>query len=61
MAEMMEGYEKNSAGKPGPRGRSVKPSKGLEEVLELKLSADEQSALNKSAQAVRELQTITGV
>jgi malate dehydrogenase len=36
-------------------------AKGLEEVIQLKLSADEQTALNKSADAVRELQGITGV
>jgi len=36
-------------------------AKGLEEVLQLKLSAEEQAALNKSAEAVRELQKITGV
>ena len=36
-------------------------AKGLEEVIALKLTPDEQAALNKSAEAVRELQTITGV
>jgi len=36
-------------------------AKGLEQVIPLKLSADEQAALNKSAEAVRELQVITGV
>ena len=36
-------------------------AKGVEQVIPLKLSADEQAALNKSADAVRELQTITGV
>jgi malate dehydrogenase len=36
-------------------------AKGLEQVIQLKLSPDEQAALNKSAEAVRELQTITGV
>jgi len=36
-------------------------AKGLEQILQLKLSPDEQAALNKSADAVRELQTITGV
>ncbi len=36
-------------------------AKGLEQVVPLKLAADEQAALNKSADAVRELQTITGV
>jgi malate dehydrogenase len=34
---------------------------GLEEIIPLKLTADEQAALNKSAESVRELQTITGV
>ena len=34
---------------------------GLEEVIALKLTAEEQAALNKSAEAVRELQGITGV
>jgi malate dehydrogenase len=36
-------------------------AKGLEEIIQLKLTPEEQAALNKSAQAVRELQTITGV
>jgi malate dehydrogenase len=36
-------------------------AKGLEQVIPLKLTADEQAALNKSADAVRELQKITGV
>jgi malate dehydrogenase len=36
-------------------------SRGLEEIVPLKLTADEQAALNKSADAVRELQKITGV
>jgi malate dehydrogenase len=36
-------------------------AKGLEQVIQLKLSADEQAALNKSAEAVRELQVITAV
>ena len=36
-------------------------AKGLEQVIQLKLTADEQAALNKSADAVRELQGITGV
>jgi malate dehydrogenase len=35
--------------------------KGLEQVIPLKLTSDEQAALNKSAEAVRELQGITGV
>jgi malate dehydrogenase len=36
-------------------------ARGLEEVIALKLTAEEQAALNKSAEAVRELQGITGV
>jgi len=36
-------------------------SRGLEEVVPLKLTPEEQAALKKSAEAVRELQTITGV
>lgn len=36
-------------------------AKGLEQVIELKLTAEEQAALNRSAEAVRELQAITGV
>ena len=36
-------------------------AKGLEQVIQLKLTADEQAALNKSAEAVRELQKITAV
>ena len=36
-------------------------AKGLEEIIQLKLTAEEQAALNKSAEAVRELQGITGV
>ncbi len=35
--------------------------KGLEEIIKLKLTEVEQTALNKSAEAVRELQGITGV
>jgi len=35
--------------------------KGLEQIVPLKLTVDEQAALNKSAEAVRELQKITGV
>jgi malate dehydrogenase len=34
---------------------------GVEQVIEIKLSADEQAALNKSAAAVRELTTVIGV
>src|SRR5436190_7490049 len=36
-------------------------ARGLEQVIPLKLTAEEQAALNKSADAVRELQGITGV
>jgi malate dehydrogenase len=36
-------------------------AKGLEQVIQLRLTPEEQTALNKSANAVRELQTITGV
>jgi malate dehydrogenase len=36
-------------------------AKGLEQVIPLNLTADEKAALAKSAEAVRELQTITGV
>ncbi len=36
-------------------------AKGLEEVVKLKLTAEEQAELNKSAEAVRDLQAITGV
>ena len=36
-------------------------AKGLEEIIQLKLSTEEQTALNKSAESVRELQRITGV
>jgi malate dehydrogenase len=36
-------------------------AKGLEEIIEIKLTADEQAALNKSAEAVRELCTVIGV
>jgi malate dehydrogenase len=36
-------------------------AKGLEEIIQLKLTAEEHAALNKSAAAVRELQGITGV
>jgi len=35
--------------------------KGLEQIIPLKLTAEEQAALNKSADAVRELQGITGL
>jgi malate dehydrogenase len=34
---------------------------GMEEIVPLKLNADEQGALNKSAEAVRELQKTTGI
>ncbi|HVO33377.1 MAG TPA: malate dehydrogenase [Elusimicrobiota bacterium] len=36
-------------------------ARGLEEIVALKLTSDEQAALNKSAAAVRELQGITGL
>jgi malate dehydrogenase len=36
-------------------------SKGLEQIIEIKLSAEEQAALQKSADAVKELCTIIGV
>lgn len=36
-------------------------ARGLEQIISLKLTPEEQTALNKSADAVRELQTITGV
>jgi len=36
-------------------------SKGLQQVIELTLSSEEKAALSKSAEAVRELQEITGV
>src|ERR1700678_1902893 len=36
-------------------------AKGLEQIIEIKLTADEQAALNKSADAVKELCTIIGV
>ena len=36
-------------------------AKGLEQIIPLKLTADEQAALNKSADAVRELQGVTGL
>jgi malate dehydrogenase len=35
--------------------------RGLEQIIPLKLTSDEQAALSKSAEAVRELQGITGV
>ena len=35
-------------------------ARGLEEIVQLKLTAEEQAALNKSAESVRELQKITG-
>jgi malate dehydrogenase len=34
---------------------------GLEQVIEIKLTADEQAALNKSAAAVKELITVIGL
>jgi len=36
-------------------------SKGLEQIIEIKLTPDEQAALNKSADAVKELCTVIGV
>ena len=36
-------------------------SNGLEKIIEIKLTADEQTALNKSAEAVKELCTVIGV
>jgi malate dehydrogenase len=36
-------------------------AKGLEKIIEIKLTAEEQSALNKSADAVKELCTVIGV
>lgn len=36
-------------------------AKGLEQIIEIKLSADEQAALQKSADAVKELCTVIGV
>src|ERR1700678_4570953 len=36
-------------------------AKGLEQIIEIKLTAEEQAALNKSADAVKELCTIIGV
>jgi malate dehydrogenase len=36
-------------------------SKGLEQIIEIKLTADEQTALNKSADAVKELCSVIGV
>jgi len=36
-------------------------SKGIEKIIEVKLTADEQAALNKSAEAVKELVAVIGV
>ncbi len=36
-------------------------AKGIEKIIEIKLTADEQAALNKSAEAVKELCTVIGV
>jgi malate dehydrogenase len=36
-------------------------AKGLEEIIQIKLTADEQAALNKSAESVKELCTVIGV
>jgi malate dehydrogenase len=34
---------------------------GMEEIIEIKLTADEQAALNKSADSVKELITVIGL
>ena len=36
-------------------------TKGIEEIIEIKLTAEEQAALNKSADAVKELVAVIGV
>jgi malate dehydrogenase len=36
-------------------------SKGIEKIIEIKLTPDEQAALNKSADAVKELVAVIGV
>jgi malate dehydrogenase len=36
-------------------------AKGLEKIIEIKLTAEEQTALNKSADAVKELCTVIGM
>jgi malate dehydrogenase len=36
-------------------------AKGLEQIIEIKLTAEEQASLNKSAEAVKELCTVIGV
>jgi malate dehydrogenase len=36
-------------------------AKGIEQIIEIKLTAEEQEALNKSAAAVKELCTVIGV
>jgi malate dehydrogenase len=36
-------------------------ARGVEQIIEIKLTAEEQSALDKSAASVRELVTILGV
>ena len=36
-------------------------AKGLEQIIEIKLTADEQAALNKSAESVKELCTVIGM
>ncbi|MFI4928536.1 MAG: malate dehydrogenase, partial [Burkholderiales bacterium] len=36
-------------------------ARGIEDVIQVKLTADEQAALNKSADAVRELVALIGV
>jgi malate dehydrogenase len=36
-------------------------AKGVEQIIQLELSAEEKAALNKSADAVREILTVMGV
>ena len=36
-------------------------AKGVEQVIQLELSAEEKAALNKSADAVREILTVMGI
>ena len=36
-------------------------AKGVEQVIQLELSAEEKTALNKSADAVREILTVMGI
>jgi len=45
-----------------PLGVPVKlGAKGIEQIIQIKLMAEEQSALNKSAKAVKELVGVIGV